>query len=274
VILTKELSMSHTLRKLFIASLGALTLGAAPTASAADRLVIAATPVPHAEILEFVKPLLAKDGVELEVKVFTDYVQPSMQTNEKRVDGNFFLHQPYLDAFKQKQKNDIQVVVTKVHVEPLGAYSAKHKASTDIPDGATVAIPNDPSNSGRALLLMAKNGLITLKDINSVSATQKDIAANPKKLRIRELEAATLPRILNQVDLAVINTNYAIEAKLNPLQDSLFIEDASSPYANLLVAREDNADSAAMKKLAAALNSEEVRQFIADKYQGAVVPAF
>jgi len=266
--------MSHTLRKLFIASLGALTLGAAPTASAADRLVIAATPVPHAEILEFVKPLLAKDGVELEVKVFTDYVQPSMQTNEKRVDGNFFLHQPYLDAFKQKQKNDIQVVVTKVHVEPLGAYSAKHKASTDIPDGATVAIPNDPSNSGRALLLMAKNGLITLKDINSVSATQKDIAANPKKLRIRELEAATLPRILNQVDLAVINTNYAIEAKLNPLQDSLFIEDASSPYANLLVAREDNADSAAMKKLAAALNSEEVRQFIADKYQGAVVPAF
>ncbi|HAG76536.1 MAG TPA: methionine ABC transporter substrate-binding protein [Thauera sp.] len=266
--------MSHTLRKLFIASLGAITLGAATTASAADRLVIAATPVPHAEILEFVKPLLAKDGVELEVKVFTDYVQPSMQTNEKRVDGNFFLHQPYLDAFKQKQKNDIQVVVTKVHVEPLGAYSAKHKAATDIPDGATVAIPNDPSNSGRALLLMAKNGLITLKDINSVSATQKDIAANPKKLRIRELEAATLPRILNQVDLAVINTNYAIEAKLNPLQDSLFIEDASSPYANLLVAREDNADSAAMKKLAAALNSEEVRQFIADKYQGAVVPAF
>ncbi|ENO74857.1 MetQ/NlpA family ABC transporter substrate-binding protein [Thauera mechernichensis] len=266
--------MSHTLRKLFIASLGALTLGAAANASAADRLVIAATPVPHAEILEFVKPLLAKDGVELEVKVFTDYVQPSMQTNEKRVDGNFFLHQPYLDAFKQKQKNDIQVVVTKVHVEPLGAYSAKHKAATDIPDGATVAIPNDPSNSGRALLLMAKNGLITLKDINSVSATQKDIAANPKKLRIRELEAATLPRILNQVDLAVINTNYAIEARLNPLQDSLFIEDASSPYANLLVAREDNADSAAMKKLAAALNSEEVRQFIADKYQGAVVPAF
>ena len=266
--------MSFTLRKLLAAALGTLTLAAGSVASAADRLVIAATPVPHAEILEFVKPMLAKEGVELEVKVFTDYVQPSMQTNEKRVDGNFFLHQPYLDAFKQKQKNDIQVVVTKVHVEPLGAYSGKHKAVADIPDGGTVAIPNDPSNSGRALLLMAKNGLITLKDLNNISATQKDIAENPKKLKIRELEAATLPRILNQVDLAVINTNYAIEAGLNPLKDSLFIEDASSPYANLLVAREDNADSPAMKKLAAMLNSPEVKQFLAERYKGAVVPAF
>ena len=266
--------MSFTLRKLLAAALGTLTLAAGSVASAADRLVIAATPVPHAEILEFVKPMLAKEGVELEIKVFTDYVQPSMQTNEKRVDGNFFLHQPYLDEFKKKQKNDIQTVVTKVHVEPLGAYSGKHKAVADIPEGATVAIPNDPSNSGRALLLMAKNGLLKLKDLNNISATQKDIAENPRKLRIRELEAATLPRVLNQVDLAVINTNYAIEAKLNPLKDSLFIEDASSPYANLLVGREDNADSPAMKKLAAALTSPEVRQFIADKYQGAVVPAF
>lgn len=266
--------MSLTLRKLFAAALGTLAVAAGASAVAADRLVIAATPVPHAEILEFVKPMLAKDGVELEIKVFTDYVQPSMQTNEKRVDGNFFLHQPYLDEFKKKQKNDIQTVVAKVHVEPLGAYSAKHKAVADIPDGASVAIPNDPSNSGRALLLMAKNGLITLKDLNNISATQKDIAENPKKLKIRELEAATLPRILNQVDLAVINTNYAIEAGLNPLKDSLFIEDASSPYANLLVAREDNANSPAMKKLAAMLNSPEVKQFIADKYKGAVVPAF
>ena len=266
--------MSLTLRQLFAAAFGTLALAAGTAAVAADRLVIAATPVPHAEILEFVKPMLAKDGVELEVKVFTDYVQPSMQTNEKRVDGNFFLHQPYLDEFKKKQKNDIQTVVAKVHVEPLGAYSGKHKAVADIPDGGTVAIPNDPSNSGRALLLMAKNGLITLKDLNNISATQKDIADNPKKLKIRELEAATLPRVLNQVDLAVINTNYAIEAGLNPLKDSLFIEDASSPYANLLVAREDNADSPAMKKLAAMLNSPEVKQFLAERYKGAVVPAF
>lgn len=266
--------MSPSIRKLLAAALGTLALAAGTSAFAADRLVIAATPVPHAEILEFVKPMLAKEGVELEVKVFTDYVQPSMQTNEKRVDGNFFLHQPYLDEFKKKQKNDIQTVVAKVHVEPLAGYSARHKAVAEIPERATVAIPNDPSNSGRALLLMAKNGLITLKDPDSISATQKDIAANPKKLKIRELEAATLPRILNQVDLAVINTNYAIEAGLNPLKDSLFIEDASSPYANLLVAREDNADSPAMKKLVAALTSPAVKQFIADKYKGAVVPAF
>ena len=266
--------MSFTLRKLFAAAFGTLALAAGNAAVAADRLVIAATPVPHAEILEFVKPMLAKEGVELEVKVFTDYVQPSMQTNEKRVDGNFFLHQPYLDAFKQKQKNDIQTVVTKVHVEPLGAYSGKHKAVADIPEGATVAIPNDPSNSGRALLLMAKNGLLKLKDLNNISATQKDIAENPRKLRIRELEAATLPRVLNQVDLAVINTNYVLDAGLNPAKDALILEDGNSPYVNLLVARPDNKDDPRVQKLAKALTGPEVKAFIEHKYKGAVLPAF
>ena len=266
--------MSFTLRKLLAAALGTLTLAAGSVASAADRLVIAATPVPHAEILEFVKPMLAKEGVELEVKVFTDYVQPSMQTNEKRVDGNFFLHQPYLDEFKKKQKNDIQTVVAKVHVEPLGAYSSKHKAVADIPEGGTVAIPNDPSNSGRALLLMAKNGLITLKDLNNISATQKDIAENPKKLKIRELEAATLPRVLNQVDLALINTNYALEAGLNPSADALAMEGAQSPYVNILVTREDRRDDPAVQKLVEALHSEALRAFILEKYRGAVVPVF
>lgn len=264
--------MIRTFRSLLCVAAGALAFSTA--AHAADKLVIAATPVPHAELLEFVKPMLAKEGVDLEVKVFTDYVQPSMQTNEKRVDGNFFLHKPYLDEFKKKQKNDIQTVVTKVHVEPFAGYSTRHKTLAELPDGATVALPNDPSNSGRALLLLAREGLITLKDPGNIVATTRDIVANPKKLKFRELEAATLPRILDQVDLALINTNYAIQAKLNPIKDSLFIEDANSPYANLLVAREDNADSPAMKKLAAALTSPEVRQFIADKYQGAVVPAF
>ena len=264
--------MTLTLRKLLCAALGTLSLAA--TVHAAYKLVIAATPVPHAELLEFVKPMLARDGVELEVKVFTDYVQPSMQTNEKRVDGNFFLHQPYLDEFKKKHNNDIQTVVTKVHVEPFAGYSVKHKSLADLPTGSTVALPNDPSNSGRALLLLARQGVITLKDPGNIVATTRDIVANPKKLKFRELEAATLPRILNQVDLALINTNYAIQARLNPIKDSLFIEDANSPYANLLVARDDNAASPAMKKLAAALTSPEVKQFIADKYQGAIVPAF
>jgi len=161
-----------------------------------------------------------------------------------------------------------------VHVEPFAAYSLKYKKAADIPNGATIAIPNDPSNSGRALLLLARNGLIKLKDINNISATQKDTSIIRKNSKFRELEAATLPRVLNQVDVALINTNYAIEAKLNPVTDSLFIEDANSPYANLLVAREDNKDSPAIKKLVAALNSPAVKKFIQDKYKGAVVPAF
>jgi len=261
-------------RKLSLLLAAFLSYFAVAGAQAADKLVIAATPVPHAEILEFIKPTLAKEGVDLQVKVFTDYVQPAAQTNEKQVDGNFFLHQPYLNEFKKSHKNDIEVPVTKVHVEPFAAYSLKYKKTADIPNGATIAIPNDPSNSGRALLLLARNGLIKLKDASNVSATQKDIVDNPKHLKFRELEAATLPRVLNQVDVALINTNYAIEAKLNPVKDSLFIEDANSPYANLLVAREDNKDSPAFKKLAAALNSPAVKKFIEDKYKGAVVPAF
>ncbi|ENO78736.1 NLPA lipoprotein [Thauera sp. 27] len=264
--------MPLTLRKLLFAAVSSLSLAA--TAHAADKLVIAATPVPHAELLELVKPILAKEGVNLEVKVFTDYVQPSVQTNEKRVDGNFFLHQPYLNEFKKKHRNDIQTVVAKVHVEPFAGYSRRHKTLADLPEGATIALPNDPSNSGRSLVLLAKQGLITLKDPANILATTRDIASNPKKLKFRELEAAMLPRVLDQVDLALINTNYALEAKLNPVNDSLFIEDANSPYANLLVAREDNADSPAIKRLAAALTSPAVKQFIADKYQGAVVPAF
>lgn len=243
-------------------------------AHAADTLTIAATPVPHAEILEFVKPRLAKEGVDLQIKVFTDYIQPAVQVNEKRLDGNFFLHQPYLNEFKKGHKNDIEVPVAKVHVEPFAAYSLKYKKLSDLPVGATVAIPNDPSNSGRALLLLEQQGLLKLKDPHNISATKKDIVSNPKQLKFRELEAATLPRVLNQVDLALINTNYALEAKLNPVKDSLFIEDGKSPYANLLVAREDNKDSPAFKKLVAALNSPEVKQFIAEKYKGAVVPAF
>lgn len=244
------------------------------SAHAVETLKIAATPIPHAEILEFVKPRLVKDGVDLQIKVFTDYIQPATQVNEKHLDGNFFLHQPYLNEFKKGHKNDIQVPIAKVHVEPFAAYSTKYKKVADLPIGATVAIPNDPSNSGRALLLLERNGLLKLKDPTNISATKKDIISNPKKLKLRELEAATLPRVLDQVDLALINTNYALEAKLNPVKDSLFIEDAKSPYANLLVAREDNKDSPTFKKLAAALNSTEVRKFIEEKYKGAVVPAF
>ena len=239
----------------------------------AETLTVAATPVPHAEILEFVKPALAKEGVDLKVKVFTDYIQPNVQVAEKRLDANFFQHQPYLDEFN-KAKGTNLVAVTGVHLEPLGAYSSKIKDLKDLPSGANVVIPNDATNGGRALLLLAKAGVITLKDPTNILSTVKDIATNPKDLKIRELEAATIPRVLTQVDLALINTNYALEAKLDPAKDALVIEGSDSPYVNILVARPDNKDSEDMKKLVAALHSPEVKAFILEKYKGAVVPAF
>jgi len=252
--------------------LAALALFAACSAQA-ETLNVAATPVPHAEILEVVKPLLASQGVELQVRVFTDYVQPNLQVQQKRLDANFFQHQPYLDEFNASRKTGL-VSVAGVHIEPFGAYSSKLKTLDQLPDGASVAIPNDATNGGRALLLLAKAGLITLKDGAGITATPKDIVANPKHIRVRELEAATLPRVLKQVDLALINTNYALEAGLNPAKDALAIEGSDSPYVNILVARPDNQDSAAMQKLAQALHSPEVKAFIAEKYKGAVLPAF
>ncbi|MDF2487992.1 MAG: lipoprotein [Pseudomonas sp.] len=239
----------------------------------AESLTVAATPVPHAEILEFVKPALAKEGVELKVKVFTDYIQPNVQVAEKRLDANFFQHQPYLDEFN-KAKGTALVSVAGVHLEPLGAYSSKIKTLAELPSGATVVIPNDATNGGRALLLLNKAGVIKLKDGGNILSTVKDIAENSKNLKFRELEAATIPRVLTQVDLALINTNYALEAKLNPEKDALAIEGSDSPYVNILVARPDDKDSDAMKKLATALHSPEVKQFINEKYKGAVIPAF
>jgi D-methionine transport system substrate-binding protein len=259
-----------TFKKTLIALAAAATLSAAVSA---EELSIAATPVPHAEILEFVKPMLAEQGVELDVKVFTDYIQPNVQVDQKAMDANFFQHQPYLDEFNAGRGTTL-VTVTRIHVEPFGAYSSKIKSLDELKDGGVVAIPNDPTNGGRALLLLQKAGVITLKEGSKITATPRDIADNPKNLEFKELEAATLPRILNQVDVALINTNYALEAGLNPIKDALIIEGSDSPYVNVLVARPDNKDSDAMKKLAAALTSEEVKNFINENYQGAVVPAF
>ena len=256
------------MKKLF-AAVAAL---AAFSAHAGD-LSVAATPVPHAEILEFVKPALAKEGVNLKVKVFTDYIQPNVQVAEKRLDANFFQHQPYLDEFN-KAKGTHLVSVAAVHLEPLGAYSSKYKKLDELPSGATVVIPNDATNGGRALLLLDKAGVIKLKDSTNILSTPKDITENTKNLKFRELEAATIPRVLTQVDLALINTNYALEAKLNPEKDALVIEGSDSPYVNILVARADDKDSADMKKLVAALHSPEVKKFINEKYKGAIIPAF
>ncbi|MGP4955981.1 MetQ/NlpA family ABC transporter substrate-binding protein [Pseudomonas helleri] len=256
------------MKKLF----AAVAVVAAFSAHAGD-LSVAATPVPHAEILEFVKPALAKEGVNLKVKVFTDYVQPNVQVAEKRLDANFFQHQPYLDEFNKSKGTDL-VSVAAVHLEPLGAYSSKYKKLDELKDGATVVIPNDATNGGRALLLLDKAGLIKLKDSKNILSTPKDIVENKKNLKFRELEAATIPRVLTQVDLALINTNYALEAKLNPEKDALVIEGSDSLYVNILVARPDDKDSEDMKKLVAALHTPEVKAFILEKYKGAILPAF
>jgi D-methionine transport system substrate-binding protein len=238
-----------------------------------QKLVVAATAVPHAEILKQVKPILAKEGIDLEIKVFADYVQPNVQVLEKSVDANYFQTKPYLDAFNRERGTNL-VIVTGVHIEPFGAYSHKIKSIDQLPDGASVTLPNDPSNNSRALLLLAKHGLITLKDPTNELSTLKDITSNPKQLKFRELEAAMLPRTLDEVDLALINTNYALAAGLNPTKDALLIEDKDSPYVNYLVARPDNKDDPRIQKLAKALTSPEIKAFIEQKYQGAVLPAF
>ncbi len=255
--------------------LTALAAAAALTSAAAHagEISVAATAVPHAELLEFVKPALAKEGVELKIKVFTDYVQPNVQVAEGRLDANFFQHQPYLDEFNASRGTAL-VSIAGVHVEPFGAYSSKIKKLDELSEGAQVVIPNDATNGGRALLLLQKAGVIKLKDGAGITATVKDIAENPKGIKVRELEAATLPRVLALVDLALSNTNYALEAGLNPTKDALVIEGADSPYVNILVTTAEKKDNADLQKLAKALHTPEVKKFIADQYKGAVVPAF
>ncbi|MDO4905477.1 MAG: MetQ/NlpA family ABC transporter substrate-binding protein [Lautropia sp.] len=262
--------------KTLVRGLGAVTLSlAALGAQAQERISVGATPVPHAELLEFIKPTLKKEGVELQVRVFNDYVQPIQATVDKQLDANFFLHRPYLDSFNKEHKtNIVPVPDAEVHVEPFGMYSRKIKALDEIKEGATVVIPNDPSNGGRALLLLEKAGLVELKEPGNLLATSRDLAANPKKLKFRELDAAFLPRALDDADLALINTNYALAAGLMPTRDALVLEGADSPYVNIVTARPDNADSAAIAKLMKALRSPEVKQFIEKKYGGAIVPAF
>ena len=255
---------------LFTALAAALTAG---LAQAGEKLVVAATPVPHAEILELIKPALAKEGVDLDIKVFTDYVQPNVQVDQKRLDANYFQTLPYLQSFNEGKGTHLETVIG-VHVEPFGGYSKKVKSLAELKDGATIAIPNEGSNSGRALILLQKAGLIELKDPTNAVSTPKDIAKNPHNFKFKELESALLPRVLDQVDLDMINTNYALEAGLNPATDALIIEGADSPYVNFLVSRPDNKDSPAIQKLAKALTSPEVKAFIEKKYNGAVLPAF
>jgi D-methionine transport system substrate-binding protein len=262
---------------------GALTLGLTACGSDQDAgnadgpLTVAATPTPQGEILTYIKDHLAeKAGLDLEVKEFTDYVTPNTAVQQGEVDANYFQHQPYLDDFNKKNGTDIVAVPdATVHLEPLGLYSQGVKKLADLDKGATIALPNDTTNEARALKLLEANGLIGLKAGVGYDATPKDVASNPKGLKFKELEAAQLPRSLSDVDAAVINGNYALEAKLSPAEDALAAESAKdNPYANFLAVKKGNEDDPRVRKLAELLTSAEVKKFIEDTYDGAVVAAF
>lgn len=250
-----------------------MALACAVSAHAADKLVVGASPTPHAEILEQLRPMLLKEGVELDIKVFTDYVQPNVQLAEKRIDANFFQHKPFMDEFNRTRGTSIQAVAD-VFIAPFGAYSRKVQKIGDLKEGALVAIPNDAVNGGRALQLLHQAGVITVADPKNNMATEKDIVANPKQIRIKQLEAPMLPRALGEVDLAIINTTFALEAKLDPNKDALFLEGDKSLFVNLLAARADNRNSPAMQKLVQALRSPESRQFIQTRFKGSLLPVF
>ena len=246
------------------------------TAAAADApLKVGVSPVPHGEILQYVKDnLAAKAGLKLDIVEFNDYIQPNVALSEKQLDANYFQHKPYLDG-EIKSKGYKFTSVEAVHIEPLGVYSKKVKSLAEVPAGGEVAIPNDPSDEGRALGLLAANGLITLKPGAGLEATDKDIASNPKNLKFSQLEAAQLPRSLDDTALSVINGNYAIQDGLKPATDALALEKAeNNPYANLLVVRTGDENDPRVQKLATLLHSPEVKKFIQDKYQGSVLPAF
>lgn len=239
---------------------------------------VAAVPTPHAEILNnAVAPLLEKEGYTLEVTEFTDYIQPNTATEDGEVDANYFQHGPYLENFNAERGTHL-VSVTAVHYEPLAIYPGKVSSLDDLQNGATVAVPNDPTNEARALLLLQQEGLITLADGVGVNATINDIVDNPLNLQIEELEAAVVPTVLADVDVACINANYAIEAGLTVNNDALAVEsvdgDAAKTYANLLVVKEGNENNEGIQALAKALNSDEVRDYINDNYQGSVLPVF
>jgi len=246
-------------------------------AAFAETLKIGATPAPHAEILEIVKPILAEQGIDLEIVIYNDYVIPNTAVEEGELDANYFQHLLYLGSFNEENGTHL-VSVGSIHYEPFGIYAGKTTSLDELAEGAVIAVPNDPTNEARALQLLAQEGLITLEDGVGLSATVLSIVENPLNLEIYEVEAAIVPSVLDSVDVAVINGNYAIDAGLK-VSEALAVEDGSSEiiqqnYANVLVVREGNEDNEAIQALLAALESEEVAEFIAETYDGAVVALF
>ncbi len=246
--------------------------GAAETSS--NKLIVGATPEPHAEMLNLVKEEMKAAGFELEVKEFTDYVTPNTALEDGEIDANFFQHIPYMNSFNVEHGYHL-VNAGGIHIEPLALYSKKYKALKDLPNGATIAIPNDPTNEGRALLLLESAGLIKLADSTNLESTPLDIKENSKNLKFNEIEAASLPRVLDDVDAAVINGNYAIPAGLIASKDGLFVEGSDSPYVNIIAVKDGNQNKPAVKALVKALQSQKVKDWVTAKYpNGEVVLVF
>lgn len=255
------------------------TVGCSQDTSSSDsgKLVVGATPVPHAEILEKAKELLKEKGIELEIVEFTDYVTPNKALANGELDANYFQHLPYLEDFKKKNNLDLTSTVA-VHFEPMGIYSKKIKSLDELQDGDQIAVPNDPTNEARALLLLQDNGIITLKEGVGLEATKQDIVDKKVDVEIVELEAAQIPRSLEDVAAAVINGNYAIEAGLSPAKDAITAETkdslAAKTYANIVAVRAGEENREEIKALNEVLTSPEIKQFIEEKYQGSVIPVF
>jgi len=238
-----------------------------------DELKVAASSVPHSQILEFIKPDLKAKGIDLDIIVTDDYNMPNRALTDHEIDANFFQHTPFLD----EQINQFHYPIASlahIEIEPMGIYSKKIESLSELKEKSLIAVPNDPTNETRALLLLQKQGLIELDDPNNLQATILDITKNPKHLRFIEVDAAMIPRSLEDVDAAVINTNYALQAQLSPTKDALVLEDKDSPYANILVIRSGDEHRPDIEALKAAMTSEKMRNFIKEKYQGAVLPAF
>ena len=244
----------------------------APAETPAEPTVlnVAASATPHAEILEVCVPILKEQGIDLQVHVYGDYVVPNTAVEEGAEDANYFQHVPYLDNFNAENGTHL-VSVAGVHIEPMGIYAGKTASLDALADGASVAVPNDVTNEARALLLLEAQGLIKLSDDAGLDATPNDIVENPKNLTFTEVEAATVPSIVSEVDIAVINSNYAMGAGFNPVEDALALEASDSPYVNVLVCKEGNENNEAIQALAEALHSDTVKNFITENYGGAVV---
>ena len=243
---------------------------AAETQSSTTKIVVGATPEPHAALLSLVVDDLAAQGITLEIKEFTDYVTPNDAVEYGEIDANYFQHIPYLESFNTEHGYHL-VNAGGIHVEPIALYSSKYSSLSDLPNGAVIAIPNDPTNEGRALLLLQSAGLVKLRADAGLEAIPLDITENPKNFKFSEIEAATLPRVLSDVDAAIINGNYAIPAGLVATRDGLFVEGADSPYVNVIAVKEGNENNPAIKALIEALKSDEVAAFVAEKYKNGEV---